>query len=169
MNIIKIFLHYHIDSFILLLALLFVLNNKIAECMKNIASWIWNIALLVFWGICYYIRLIWFLGVLIVSAYFCYINWDNVISFSPITAYSVMYLLFIFLLIYPLILSLKFGEVESQFYDIFQSKRAKEEYDKRFNNLTNNNDKNDISKKYEKEIDEIINNFKNNKDGGVNE
>ncbi len=168
MNIIKTLWYYHIDSLVLLLAVLFISKPKLLCCLKNIISWLLNIALLIFWGICYYIRLIWFLGVLIFSTYFCYVNWENIVSFTPITSYSIMYLLFIFLLLYPLILSLKIGQVESQFYDIFQNKKAKDEYNKRYNKLSNNNDKKDVSESYEKKIDEIIDSLKNNDNGGEN-
>ena len=131
--------------------------------IKDIWAKIWYIAsnfiLFLIYAILYYLRLVWFIAIFILTCSYCKNNWMEIILLDKINANAIIFLLFIFLLIYPLISNFKIGDISGNCYDIFKFDKAKEKMDTAIGKLASK----DIlqSKKDQEELNKKIKNVEN--------
>lgn len=146
----------------------FKLDTKI---LKNIIARIWFstcvVVLFILKNLLCCFKHIWFYCLLCAVIFCCYTHLNNAVCFKPINGYSVLFLLMIFLLVYPLISKFKISDCEVQFIDIFKFKNTQEAIDNIIAKLGTNNIKNSRN-----DIDNLnieINNLKTIQNGGNNE
>ena len=89
--------------------------TEFPKFIKDIWAKIWYIAsnfiLFLIYAILYYLRLVWFIAIFILTCSYCKNNWMEIILLDKINANAIIFLLFIFLLIYPLISNFKIGDI----------------------------------------------------------
>lgn len=130
---------------------------KFPKFNKDIFAKTWyrmsNIILFLICAFLYYFRLIWFVIILVLVAIYCKINWLEFVSMDKITANTIIFLLLITLLLYPLLSNFKIGDISGNCYDIFNFDKAKEKMDNALIKLTSkdfptsNLDKEELMKK----------------------
>lgn len=145
MKIINFLLNYNIHYIILSIIIIVVIIKNKEEMkrfykeIKDKFANIWNVfinicTVLIYWFLCYF-KLLWFFFVLVIVSIYCCANWTSVINFEPFTGNSLILCLMIFLLIFPLILNFKIGNVEGSFCDVFNFSKLQEKLEKNINKL----------------------------------
>lgn len=157
-----------ITSFILCIiisVLAFILWSKVKNFIKKLGFLFFQVVQLIFYWIIANFRIIWFFILFIWVFNYCNNHWEQVINFQPISGNSVLFILLVFLSIFPFISNVKGPGIEAMFYNVFKVEEAETKLKQKADSLKNNNNNEDAEKeiaRLSEELNNIIHGGKQN-------